>query len=490
MARPRRHQPDPTRFPPCVRCGQCFRGGAGWPEGRVCKYCYLQARLRTGSCANCGALTSLPGLNATGEALCTRCSSIPAVFRCGCGREVTAGEHGRCWWCVLGDLIDEILTGPEGDIPRRLAPLAQGLGLMPRPQSGALWLRRSAIARETLQDLAHGRIDCSHAALDGAGAGRAIEYLRAVLVHHGVLPPRDRRLADFQRWAAAKLDDIAALEQRRLLERFVEWRLLRHLRSRSATNPLTHGPYQRAKQHLTVAVAFLAWLSARGRHLDECTQHDIDEWFAGGPTTRQHVINFLSWAGQQRILHGVDLPVVNTSGTEMAAPTPEVRRAALRRLLLDDALGLDDRIVGCLVVLYGQHVSRIAALRTTDVSCGDGATRLKLGRDWLDVPEPVATLVQQHLHTHHNMTTATNPSSPWLFPGQLAGTHRSYNRLVCVLRQLGIPARASRLAAWRDLAQHAPPAVLADALGVSPDTAVRHALLAGTDWAAYAARRS
>jgi hypothetical protein len=88
------------------------------------------------------------------------------------------------------------------------------------------------------------------------------------------------------------------------------------------------------------------------------------------------------------------------------------------------------------------------------------------------------------------MTTAANPASPWLFPGQLAGEHRSYRRLIVSLNRLGIPARASRLAAWHQLVRQAPPAVLADALGVSPDTATRHALLAGADWAAYASRRS
>ena len=83
------------------------------------------------------------------------------------------------------------------------------------------------------------------------------------------------------------------------------------------------------------------------------------------------------------------------------------------------------------------------------------------------------------------MTTAANPDSAWLFPGQLAGEHRSYRRLVRVLHQLGIPARASRLAAVRE----ALPAVLADALGVSAGTAMRHAFLGGADWSAYAARR-
>ena len=375
-------------------------------------------------------------------------------------------------------------------MPAHLRPLADGLVSMRRPQSGVVWLRRSAITREALRDLARDRIPCSHAALDALGADRAVEYLRLLLVRYGVLPPRDRRLADFQRWAAAKLDGIGNAEHRQLLERFLRWRLLRHLRSGSATAaPLGHGPYQRAKQRLTVAIAFLAWLAGRGRQLGECTQHDLDQWFATGPTTRRHVITFLSWARQQRIIRNVEIPVISTDGAEACPPGTDARLAAIRRLLLDETLALGDRLAGCLVVLYGQQPSRIAALRTTDVSCADGATRLKLGADWLDVPEPVAALLRRHLRNRSNMTTAANPASPWLFPGQLAGEHRSYRRLVRVLHQLGIPARASRLAAWRELVREAPPAVLADALGVSPGTAMRHAFLGGADWSAYAARR-
>ena len=85
-------------------------------------------------------------------------------------------------------------------------------------------------------------------------------------------------------------------------------------------------------------------------------------------------------------------------------------------------------------------------------SCAAGAARLKLGADWLDVPEPAAALLRQHLRDRSNMTTAANPASPWLFPGQFAGEHRSYRRLVRVLHQLGIPAPgepAGRLARTR-----------------------------------------
>ena len=207
-----------------------------------------------------------------------------------------------------------------------------------------------------------------------APADRTVEYLRCLLVHYDVLPPRDRRLADFQRWAAAKLDGISNAEHRRLLERFLQWRLLRHLRSCSGTAvPLGHGPHQRAKQRLTVTIAILAWLADRGRQVGECTQHDLDQWFATGPTTRRHVITFLSWARQQRIIRDVAIPVINTDGAEACPPGTDARLAAIRRLLLDETLAPGDRLAGCVVTLYGQQPSRIATLRTTDTFCADGA---------------------------------------------------------------------------------------------------------------------
>ena len=251
---------------------------------------------------------------------------------------------------------------------------------------------------------------CSHTALDALGADRAVEYLRLLLVRYGALPPRDRRLADFQRWAAAKLEAIGNEGHRQLLDRFLRWRLLRHLRSGSTATPLGHGPYQRAKQRLTVAIALLAWLDGRGRHLRECTQHDIDAWFGTGPTTRRHVITFLSWARQQRVIRDVKIPVISTAGAEACPPGTDARLGAIRRLLLDETLTPGDRIAGCFVTLYGQQVSTIAALRTTDTSCAGDATRLKLGADWLDVPEPVATVLRQHLRNRANMTTAANPA--------------------------------------------------------------------------------
>jgi hypothetical protein len=152
-------------------------------------------------------------------------------------------------------------------------------------------------------------------------------------------------------------------------------------------------PDQRAKQRLTVAATFLAWLASRGHQPGDCTRHDLDSWFASGPSTWQHARTFLSWARRQRILRGVELPVIHT-GAGAPPPAPTTRLAAIRRPLPGDALAPGDRVAGCLVVLCGQQASRIAALRTTEVSCTGDVTRLTPGTDWLDVPEPAATLLR------------------------------------------------------------------------------------------------
>ncbi|GAA1239887.1 hypothetical protein GCM10009665_33420 [Kitasatospora nipponensis] len=49
---------------------------------------------------------------------------------------------------------------------------------------------------------------------------------------------------------------------------------------------------------------------------------------------------------------------------------------------------------------------------------------------------------------------------------------------------------ATRSRAWIQMVRTAPPAVLADALGVNPQTAMRYAERAGADYLGYAAPRS
>jgi hypothetical protein len=59
--------------------------------------------------------------------------------------------------------------------------------------------------------------------------------------------------------------------------------------------------------------------------------------------------------------------------------------------------------------------------------------------------------------------------------------------LVTKLRRIGIPVMATRTGTWQQLVREGPATVLAEALGISRVTAMRHAQRAGADWLRYAA---
>jgi hypothetical protein len=71
------------------------------------------------------------------------------------------------------------------------------------------------------------------------------------------------------------------------------------------------------------------------------------------------------------------------SGT---AASQDERWAQAARLLHDGTLDLTDRAAGCLLLLYGQQLSRIAAMTTSQVTSRDGTVFVRLGRH--DAPVP------------------------------------------------------------------------------------------------------
>ena len=136
MSRPRKAE-DPIRWPvPCNRCGQHHQTVARWPDGGVCGYCYQQAKRTRGICA-CGHEGVLPGL-IDNQPACRRCSGIRLNVDCRtCGAEDELHSGGRCWTCVLGNVVDDLLTDPAtGAIANDLIPLAAALKSMKRANSG------------------------------------------------------------------------------------------------------------------------------------------------------------------------------------------------------------------------------------------------------------------------------------------------------------------------------------------------------------------
>ena len=77
----------------------------------------------------------------------------------------------------------------------------------------------------------------------------------------------------------------------------------------------------------------------------------------------------------------------------------------------------------------------------------------------------------------------------WLFPGGIPGKHLATENIRGQLVERGIQPNSARKAAMFQLAGEIPTPILADILGLSPQTAVRWAALAARDWSQYTAMR-
>ena len=141
-----------------------------------------------------------------------------------------------------------------------------------------------------------------------------------------------------------------------------------------------------------------------------------------------------------------------------------------------------------MVLLYGQNVTRIAALTVSQVTRHEDDVHIRLGKHDIPVPPALGTILLTLITDGKPYTGTGSPATgKWLFPGLLPGQPITPARLSARLNAIGIPVRAARRAALTDLAAQVPAAVLADALGIHPTTAVHWTRDAGSDWNRYAA---
>ena len=130
------------------------------------------------------------------------------------------------------------------------------------------WLRKGAGAA-VLAALARGDIALTHEALDAHPNRRPVDYLRAMLVAHGALPPRDQPLARLERAVADLLAQVPAGEDRRALTAHATWRVLHRARRGTRTRPTPITVTRHATVRLGAAIALLEWLRGNNIRLDQ-----------------------------------------------------------------------------------------------------------------------------------------------------------------------------------------------------------------------------
>lgn len=195
-------------------------------------------------------------------------------------------------------------------------------------------------------------------------------------------------------------------------------------RRREGTN--VRGAVHTSKQEITEVDKFLTWLAGRGKTIGDCTPADLDEYLAGGPTTRHMIRTFTVWSTKHRVSCPLTIYFRRARSARMI--TQDDRLDWIGRCLVGDVDTLPYRVAAALLLLYAQQLVRIAALRTEQIQVALAEIRILLGEEAAAVPEPFAQLLGDHLVARPNLRTANTDGSPWLFPSTRAGQHLHQTR--------------------------------------------------------------
>ncbi|MEP6463815.1 MAG: hypothetical protein ABJC62_10460 [Frankiaceae bacterium] len=479
----------------CDRCGRTAPVQLRLGDEALCSSCYcLPQRL----CPCCGHPRPHQP-DDTGDGACPRCGGAGSE-RCHiCDGTIfalvrTADGSRRCERCRLRTLLRTTLTRPDGLVDQRLAGFVSVLGDAASPRTAIAWLRAGR-SRDLLIAIAHGQLPLTHEALDEQagrlkGAANAVEHLRQLLVTSRALPHRDEHASRLERTLTALLDS-AHPDDAKVLRRYARFCVLPRLRRRTAAGAETVGVCHAATNTLRITWRFLRWLREHDTDLHHLTQAVLDRWSAGHPGSVPTVAVFLRWAARNRLTGQATLNDTRRWGPTAFLPAEQHWQLA-RRFLHDNHLPGTHRLLGCLVLLYSQPTRRLTVLRRSDVIVTGTKTTIRLGDEAVVLPAPLdkvaADLAAGRVHdaTVAGLAHSFPRADDWLFPGRRAGQPIGDKGLHRRLTNMGIPPRRARNTALLELAREVPPAILADLLGLTPETADKWRQLAGGNWSIYA----
>ncbi len=311
------------------------------------------------------------------------------------------------------------------------------------------------------------------------------------MVQTGVLPERHEDLERVPSWLEHHLVGKPA-GHANLVRPFLHWFLLRRARSRASTRRYPVSAGRDLRRRVLVALELLTWLDKQGITLKQLRQDDLDRWLDEEDTQRRNRIRyFLTWTTGRGLTRQLSVPL---SPRQQPADLlgDDERWQLLQRCLTDEALPVDVRAAGGLVLLFGLQAQRIRHLTADHVELGDDDTYLSAGRHRILLPPRLGALMTElAARPPARLMISHGPRAPrWLFPGRVPGQPIDNHSLTNRLNRHGISARPARNGALAALAAALPAAILADLLGLHVNTAVRWVNYARRDWTDYLAARA
>lgn len=463
----------------CDGCGRERPASLRTEDGWLCVSC---APRPVHECVGCGRVRPAQALTDAG-AVCSTCYNELVRRDCAiCGRSCRPYEAGACADCILQLRIDDLLAGTR--VRQGMSELRRVLTESDDAKSAIRWVQRSA-GGTILGNLLATESVIEHETLDRLDQTKALHYVRDLLMAADVLPRRARYASRMDRWIDEVLRDMAPPISN-LVRQFATWRVTRRLRRRTGDGDITAASAKWARLRIRQATVLLRWLEDAGVGLANLDQSMIDSYLTGGATTRYAVRDFVVWA-QERGLVAEEIEVPLRQVRDPMRIVDDENRWGLAEVFLhDDAVPLDLRVAGALVTIYGQHLSRVVALRTKDVHQTDEGTAITFGADPVVMVEGLDGIVRRLVADHRgHASIGASSNADWLFPGGGPGRHVTAENLRRRLAAYDLELRPTRNTALLQLAAELPSPILADLLNMHPNTAVAWSAVASGQWGAF-----
>jgi len=264
--------------------------------------------------------------------------------------------------------------------------------------------------------------------------------------------------------------------------------VLRRLRQQEHAGVTTHGAINSARARIVATTRLLGWLQEHHTSLAALTQTELDRYCVERPGQAATVRTFLTWARRDGRTSKLTLATRPRAHPEVTLADAD-RWAHVELLLHEDTIRLTCRIAGLFMLLFAQPLSRICRMRADQIgACSGQRVTVTFDTVPIELPEPLDGLVRRHLGQRGHASYSSR-ADRWLFPGGIPGRHVTTENIRGHLVERGIHPGGARNAAMFQLAAQMPSAVLADLLGLHPQTANRWAALSAHDWGQYTAQR-